>query len=372
MLQREAASSIPTSSGRTMRILAVDDDATSRLVLHAMVTALGHECLLASDAREAWQILEREAVDVVITDRVMPWVDGLEFCRRIRDEHRLNYIYVVLLTVMGEVGQELEGMLAGADDYLTKPVSHDQLRSRLIAADRVSALHRQLEQQKMELQAGVRRDPLTRLSNRVCLQEDMKVLSGRVARYGHQYSLVLLDLDQFKLYNDLYGREAGDQALKTVAGVITGGTRSGDMAYRFGGQAFLIVLAEQSPSGALIAAQHLLAAVADAAIQHSGSNHGGVLTVTAGIAQMTDSASDVDAALRRADEALHYAKARGRNTIDLADPGPSHLHREVEAPAGAVPSQQPHQPAGTPILTRLERRTRLAHVEADGPDPDGA
>jgi two-component system chemotaxis response regulator CheY len=302
-----------------VKILAVDDDAVSRVVVQALVTSLGHDCILAANGREAWSILQASPVDVVISDRVMPDMDGLELCRRIREELTSGYTYVVLASALDEPAQAREGMLAGADDYLSKPLNRAELQLRLIAAERVSALHRKLEGLNAELRDAARRDPLTGLSNRLQLQEDLASLEDRVARYGHRYSVALLDVDHFKAYNDLYGHPAGDAALRAVAQVLAGTSRIGDSCYRYGGEEFLCVFPEQPVDRAIAAIDRARAAVEDLGIPHRGSPVHGRLTVSAGVAELASGLPDAAAVLQRADEALYRAKALGRNTVVSAD-----------------------------------------------------
>jgi two-component system, cell cycle response regulator len=301
-----------------MRILAVDDDAVSRVVVQAMVTSLGHDCIVAANGREAWALLRDTPVDVVISDRVMPDMDGLELCRLIREESTSGYTYVVLASGLDEPAQAREGMLAGADDYLSKPLDRDELHLRLIAAERVSALHRRLEAVGEELRATARRDPLTGLSNRLQLSEDVAALEDGVARYGHRYSVALLDVDHFKAYNDLYGHPAGDEALRAVAAVLAANSRVGDRCYRYGGEEFLCVFPEQTAEQALTAVNRARTAVRDLAVPHSGSPEHGVLTVSAGVADLAPGSTGAAAALQRADEALYRAKAAGRDTVVAA------------------------------------------------------
>jgi two-component system cell cycle response regulator len=298
-----------------VKILAVDDDAVSRVVVQAMVTSLGHECLLAASGTEAWDLLQHVPVDVVISDRVMPDLDGLELCRRIREELAHGYTYVVLASGLHEPARAREGMLAGADDYLSKPLNRDELQLRLIAAERVSTLHRQLEALNTELHTAARRDPLTGLPNRLQLQEDLATLADRVGRYGHRYSIALLDVDHFKAYNDLYGHPAGDTALATVAEVLADTSRAGDGCYRYGGEEFLCVFPEQPADRALAAVNRARAAIEGLAIPHDGSPRHRVLTVSAGVAELTPDLPDATAVLQRADEALYRAKAAGRNAV---------------------------------------------------------
>jgi signal transduction histidine kinase len=154
-----------------MRILAVDDDAVVRMSMRGMVVALGHECLLAENGLQAWQTLQDESIDVVITDRMMPDLDGLELCRRIREATpETDYVYVVLATALGTDAEARDGMVAGADDYLVKPVRKTELERKLIAAERVTALHRQL---------ALTQDRLAE-ANRI--QADMIAMLGHDAR----------------------------------------------------------------------------------------------------------------------------------------------------------------------------------------------
>ena len=135
-----------------MRVLIADDDPTSRIILHAMVTRLGHECLVAEDGLRAWELVGEGGIDVLLTDWMMPGVDGPELCRRIRDELDGGYIYIVLITGLDYPERVLEGMGSGADDYLTKPVDAFAVQSRLVAAERVTALHTKLAATQAELE----------------------------------------------------------------------------------------------------------------------------------------------------------------------------------------------------------------------------
>ncbi len=301
-----------------MKILAVDENRVCLLTLQAMATSLGHECQVATNGREAWRALQGGGIEVLISDRNMPDMDGLQLCRLIREELAATYVYVVMATALDEPGQVKEGMLAGADDYLNKPVQFEDLRLRLIAADRVSGLHRHLEVLNMELQTVARRDPLTGLGNLRSLQSDLESLSARVVRYGHRYTLALLDLDNFADYNQRYGEAAGDRALKAVAATLKSTTRAGDNSYRYGGEGFLSIYTEQTAQDAQVAVERFALALAAQQIEHEGSPAGGLLTVSAGIAEMTVDRPDPAEVMRLADSALHYAKSLGRNRIELA------------------------------------------------------
>ena len=319
-------------------MLVAEDDAVSRTILRRAVEKLGHECLVAEDGREAWEAYRRgPGVDVIISDWMMPDVDGLELCRMVREEERAGerdgrprgYTYFVFLTALGGRDHLLMGLEAGADDYLSKPLDRDELGMRLISASRVTELHRRLALQNEELEnlnrklfEQSREDPLTSLGNRLRLREDLKGLQARAQRYGHSYCAILCDVDRFKSYNDRYGHLAGDEVLRRVADAIREILRSGDAAYRYGGEEFLIVLPEQTPESAAVAAERLRRKVESLGIPHEATAPPPaaptppVVTVSAGVAALPmGEKKNADDLLKEADAALYEAKEAGRNRV---------------------------------------------------------
>jgi PleD family two-component response regulator len=231
-----------------MRILIAEDSAVPRIMLERAIGELGHECVAAADGAAAWRSFTERGADVIISDWMMPGLDGDELCRRVRAAPQETYTYFILLTSLGESGYVVRAMQAGADDYLKKPFEAEDLRARLIAAARVTELHARLNAQQQELETlndrlfqESRHDPLTKLGNRIALHEELERLTAMAARYDHTYSLALLDLDSFKTYNDTCGHLAGDEVLKTVASTVASG-REVDSAYRYGGEELLLVL----------------------------------------------------------------------------------------------------------------------------------
>jgi two-component system cell cycle response regulator len=308
-----------------LKILVADDDATSRLIITTAVSNLGHECETVSEGTQAWDAFRLCRPDVVISDWMMPGKSGLELCSSIRSDPSGSYTYFIMVTRHDGREQILEGMGAGADDYLTKPLNAEDLEARLIAAARVTSLHRQLGHQRSELEslnaelaAVARRDPLTGLANRRALDEDLEVLEARVTRYGHRYCMAVLDIDHFKAYNDSCGHQAGDQVLEKVAKVLKADVRIGDSLYRYGGEEFLCIFPEQSVRTAALAVQRMRARLERQAIPHPDSPLD-VVTLSAGLAMLepgdTRSVAEV---LKQADDALYRAKKRGRNRVALA------------------------------------------------------
>ncbi len=311
-----------------MRVLVADDEPTTRLVVKAIVQKLGHECLVAGDGDRAWTILQSTPVDVLITDWMMPGLDGPGLCRLVRGRptDRYPYTYIIMATVMNGRGDVLAGMEAGADDYFIKPLEPFDVQSRLVAAQRVTALHTQLADYRAQLEQlngaltqEARTDPLTQLGNRLRLREDLQILHARAQRHARPYSIAMCDLDNFKSYNDSYGHPAGDKALQNVAAVLAADLRAGDTAYRYGGEEFTILYDADDLDHAVRAANRLRHAVANLAITHPGNPPHNVLTFSVGVAthepgrQLTT--TDV---LQLADQALYVAKQRGRNQTATA------------------------------------------------------
>ena len=327
-----------------MKFLVADDDAISRLITQVALRGLGHECRAVSDGAEAWEAFCTDRPDVVISDWLMPGRTGLQLCRDIRADVSGHYVYFIMVSGQGAIDEIVEGMVAGADDYLVKPLDLADLKSRLIAAARVTSLHNRLSDQRAELEglngklaALARRDALTGLGNRRALEEDLGLLEARVNRYGHSYCVALFDIDHFKSYNDTYGHQAGDVALQAVAAQFGRGARSGDAVYRYGGEEFLCIFPEQSLENATRAVQRMRSDVCELAIAHAG-NPQGVITVSAGVAILeADHGRSMSDAVQDADEALYRAKKLGRNRVE-------HIVRPTGAStSGATRTFQPNR-----------------------------
>lgn len=307
-----------------MRVLVAEDDSVSLLILRRAVEKLGHECLTAGDGEQAWQLYKQTpGVDVIISDWMMPGMDGIELCRRVRDEERDEYTYFIFLTALSNKEHLLMGFEAGADDYLSKPLDREELQVRMISASRLNTLHRQLAEQRQELKRlniqladQARTDPLTDLGNRLRMQEDLESLDARKERYGQTYCVVLCDLDFFKTYNDNYGHPAGDGILRRVASAIKHHCRSGDAAYRYGGEEFLIVLPEQTRESGIAVAERLRRAVEELEMPHGTREFPETITISAGVAAtIKDDEKSTESLLQEADEALYEAKEAGRNRV---------------------------------------------------------
>jgi two-component system, cell cycle response regulator len=305
-----------------MKILVAEDSASARLVIERALVDLGHDCILAKDGDQAWERFQGSDADVVISDWMMPGIDGDELCRRVRADPTAPYAYFIILTSLEGRHHVISGMRAGVDDYLSKPFDREELEARLIAAARVTTLHQRLERQGAELERlnatlfeDSRRDHLTGLGNRKRLDEDLAEWTARAERYGDIFSIALFDIDNFKRYNDTFGHLAGDEVLRSVAGTLLRSCRLGDSAYRYGGEELLVALAGQPLEAARTTGERMRGAIETMGIP-SGHPTSQIITASAGVAQLqARDKGTFSHLLARADAALYQAKESGRNRV---------------------------------------------------------
>ena len=310
-----------------MNVLVVGDKDYERKPVARMVRDLGHTVVEADDGTVAWDHYSRSHYDVVISDYLMPQMNGPDLCRKVRLAPHPNYTYFMIVSSRSESANLLAGFQSGVDDYIPKPVSEVELQCRLISAERVTRMHRELAQRNSqllhlssELKAESRRDALTGVGNRLRFQDDLTRFLDEYRRYKHKYYLGLCDIDNFKKYNDTYGHLEGDRVLKDVAETLVRFSRSSDSCYRFGGEEFLLVFTEQEVGGAMIAAQRLRKAVEDLNIRHEKNLPFLKVTLSIGLAPFhANDSAGVDECLKIADEALYQSKDNGRNQVTEAN-----------------------------------------------------
>jgi two-component system cell cycle response regulator len=315
----------PRPTPEPLKVIVVEDDPDVRQIVEFVVHRLGHSCQVACDGSEAWAMHQANRADLIISDWKMPVMDGLQLCREVREGDPPEWhTHFILVTGRDDRSHLVEGLHAGADEFITKPIRLAELEARLEAAWRVVAAHRALEANNSTLRLdsareyrAARTDPLTAVSNRLRLKEDLEPLEGRASRYGHRYCAALCDVDAFKAYNDSFGHLSGDDALCLVARTIQEHLRSGDSLYRYGGEEFLAILPEQSLADAKAGMGRVRHEVEKLCIRHAPEAPGPFLTVSVGIAEL--GAGSVDDWLRRADAALYRAKSLGRNCVETED-----------------------------------------------------
>jgi diguanylate cyclase (GGDEF)-like protein len=289
----------------------VEDDLFSQTVLRDALEKLGYGVELAANGRDALEMCQREHFSIIISDWVMPEMDGLEFCRAIRAIPTEHYIFILLLTSLDKKDELVAGLEAGADEYLVKPIHEFELAARLKVARRILDLETTLKRLALY-------DQLTGAYNRGYLDRQLSKEIQRSWRYCHPLSIIICDIDHFKIVNDNHGHHAGDQVLKELVARINRSIRSeNDWLARYGGEEFVIVLPETPPDGCLIVAERFRNLIAATPVMVQGEAIGitvsfGAITIenTSLMEEMT-----MEVILGKADECLYRAKAAGRNRV---------------------------------------------------------
>ena len=306
-----------------MHILIVDPDSAEAERARQAVEVFGYRCRVATTAAEAWQQIERIVPDVAIVAPDLPDGDGIELCQQVRALPASVPPYLVLLTTRGDQGRLGDAMQAGVDDLLARPVVEDELHLRLQVAERMTLQHGQIDALRAELdrlratlRASARTDALTGLGNRLQLDDDLELFQGQLDRYGHRYAAAILDVDAFKALTGSYGQLAAEEALRVVAETIAQSLRTGDRAYRYGDDRFVVLLPQQTLDSGRIAVERIRTALEALAYPHEENAPWGRLTLSVGLAVFADSqASSYAALLEHAEAALRRAKATGRNQV---------------------------------------------------------
>lgn len=303
------------------KVLIADDSIVSRHLLEATLRKWGYQVAVACDGAEAWAILQQEdAPSLAILDWVMPVLTGPEVCMKLRQRVGGKYTYTLLLTSKNQKEDLIQGMAAGADDYLTKPFDRQELQVRLEAGKRILRLHEELfaAQQKLVRQATY--DDLTGLFNRPRILESLRAELARASRERQPLGLVITDIDKFKAINDTYGHAIGDSVLREAAQRMHASVRAYDAVGRYGGEEFLVVLPGCDLETTAGQAERLRIALCQAPMMvcDGVDSDRFPLPVSASFgatAAEPGHALSVEALIKLADDALYEAKRMGRNRV---------------------------------------------------------
>jgi two-component system cell cycle response regulator len=301
-----------------VNVLIAEDDMVSRRLLEAILTKWGYEVTVTRDGVEAWEVLQGAAPpSLAILDWMMPGMDGVEVCRKVRQRGREPYIYLLLLTTKGRKENIIEGLDAGADDYLTKPFDPHELQVRLRTGKRIVTLQAEIIEAREALRIQATHDALTGVWNRRAILEMLGTELARSRRDELPVAAAMADLDHFKRINDTYGHVVGDAVLGEAVSRMRGLLRPYDAIGRYGGEEFLVILPGCTSQDAFRLAERLRLGISQEPIVIPGGTI--EVTISLGVAT-TDTVAIVDATalIQAADTALYHAKAWGRNRVELA------------------------------------------------------
>ena len=301
-----------------MKVLAAEDNPVFQSMLSNMLTKWGYQPVIARNGNEAWEALQQpDGPQLAILDWMMPGLNGVDVCRGVRAAGREPYVYILLLTARADSEDLVEGMEAGADDYLTKPFQAHELRVRLRAGRRILELQQQLLAAREALREQATHDGLTGLLNRNAILEVLQKELARACREGHALALLMVDLDRFKQVNDTHGHSAGDAVLRDAALRMKETVRGYDSVGRYGGEEFVIVLPGCDGDSAFTQAERVRETFA--ASPFLAGPQGLPVTCSIGASSRArPSEADGAALLHEADLALYRAKAKGRNKVERA------------------------------------------------------
>jgi len=296
-----------------MKVLVAEDDLTSRTILGAILAKWGYEVVFAVDGQQAMDILSQpDGPKLALLDWNMPVLSGIDVCRNLRKAQVNDTIYIIMLTAKSEKRNIVEGLNAGANDYIIKPYDNEELQARINVGKRMVEIQSELEKAKHALIYEAMHDSLTGLYNRKAILEMLAKELSRIKRNGSILHIGMCDLDHFKLINDRYGHQTGDEILQGFARIMNSNLREHDFIGRYGGEEFLIILpSSESNINKMTCFTRLHRVIADTKI----ATRSGDLSVTVSIGvTKADGEKGMDEILSEADNALYRAK-NTRNAI---------------------------------------------------------
>ena len=311
-----------------LKVLIVEDSKVALKAISGYIEEMGVQPLLAETGAQAIELYRQQHPDIVLLDIILPDTNGYEVAKQIRMLQRKDdWTAIIFLSVMSKDEDLVRGIEAGGDDYIMKPVGSVVVQAKVRAMYRLVKMQRalvklaeQLHDANQELQRLSMTDGLTGLANRRMFDETLQREWRRCIRLNKPMSLVMLDVDHFKQYNDLYGHPQGDECLKAIAKKLSkSAPRPADLVARYGGEEFIMVLGETDEDGARWVAERVRQRVALLQLPHAGSKHQFV-SVSCGIASIHPTRElSADILLQTADKALYQAKHQGRNTVVFAE-----------------------------------------------------
>ncbi|MCF7971040.1 MAG: diguanylate cyclase [Methylococcaceae bacterium] len=309
-----------------MRVLIVDDSKSIRMLVAECILTLGHEVIHMESGVDAIKYIKENSPDLIMMDVEMPGMNGFETTQKIREIKGDDWFPIIFLTTKVDDDSYTQGIRAGGDAYMEKPISPLRLQLQITAMERIYNTRQKLKQAQENLLEANRSllhlsmfDQLTGLANRRNFDETLDREFKLAKREKKPMSVLLCDIDFFKIYNDSYGHQQGDQCLADVSLILSGAcARPTDLACRYGGEEFTFILPNTDLQGATVFAEKVRAAVAALKIAHVGSKVADYVTLSVGGAVYQGQFKSGDEVTKAADDALYRAKEKGRNRVETA------------------------------------------------------
>lgn len=312
------------------RILIADNNTDTRQSLAHRLSSVGYEVLTASDGLRAMRLVLEEDPGILLAEWSLPRMDGLELCCFVRKHEGARYTYVILLGTEEE--KVVEGLQAGADDYLTRPFNENELLARIRSGQRIVELHRDMDKQNVslhlhgaqlsianeQLRIMATTDRLTGLVNRWEGDKRIREYWASATRHNVPLACMLIDIDGFKVFNDTYGHAMGDSVLRNTAETLRELSRTDEIVCRWGGEEFLILCPQATIQTAFDGANRLVREIADRPLLYDGGRL--CVTISAGVAERRCDMERPEEMIKIADDALYAAKKAGKNRVHTAGP----------------------------------------------------
>lgn len=303
------------------KVLVVDDSQSIRWMIKDFLEERGFEVHTLERGKDVFNVEDLASYHVLILDIVLPDIDGLTVCRKLRERKEFANLPILFITSLDNKEERIRFFEVGGNDYLLKPLDMRELLARVEVHAKVALYTRELEEKNKALEELNQRlqrmalfDTLTGLPNRRFFDQELEKWENNYLRYGVYYAILMADLDRFKQYNDSFGHPEGDRLLHRLGQVLSEKVRKGDFVARFGGEEFVALCAFTQHEEVVLVAERLRQAVEELQIEHPGNSPYGVVTVSCGVCGRERAKNRFDA-LRKADMALYRAKEAGRNRV---------------------------------------------------------